>query len=155
MDFRISGLQPRLFTHLFAMTASELAAHRALRSTVDHSPGVPCRVSLDDIAPGQDVILVNFEHLPVASPYRSSHAIYVGADSRTPFDRIGEIPPAIARRLISARAFSAAGLMVSADVVEGKELAAVIERMFEDASVEFIHAHYAKAGCFAARIDRV
>jgi hypothetical protein len=39
-------------------------------------------------------------------------------------------------------------------VVEGKQIEAVIERMLGDAKVAYIHAHNAKPGCFAARIDR-
>jgi len=155
MNFRISGLEPGRFAHYFRMTDAELAAHRALRRTVDSRPGFPCRVSLNDLAPGEEAILLNYEHLPVDSPYRASHAIYVGAGSREAFDRIDEIPQALATRLLSVRAFDAAGLMLGADVVEGRELAAAIATLFKDAKVDFIHAHYARAGCFAARIDRV
>ena len=154
MNFRISGLDPRHFAHYFKMTDTELAAHRALRRTVESHPGFPCRVSLNDLAPGEEAILLNYEHLPVDSPYRASHAIYVGAGSREAFDRVGEIPQALATRLLSVRAFSTAGLMVGADVVEGRELAAAIAALFKSANVDFIHAHYARAGCFAARIDR-
>jgi len=45
--------------------------------------------------------------------------------------------------------------MQGADVVEGRELAAAIATLLKDVKVDFIHAHYARAGCFAARIDRV
>ena len=154
MSFRIAGLPPGRFAHYFKMTDAELATHRALRRTVESHPGFPCRVSLHDLAPGEEAILLNYEHLAVDSPYRASHAIYVGAASREAFDRIDEIPQALATRLLSVRAFDAAALMLGADVVEGRELAAAIEAQFKNAKVDFIHAHYARAGCFAARIDR-
>lgn len=38
--------------------------------------------------------------------------------------------------------------------VDGQAMKEVIERFFADPRVDYIHAHYAKAGCFAARIDR-
>ena len=44
--------------------------------------------------------------------------------------------------------------MLAADVVPGREMRSVIDAMFADANVEYIHAHNAKPGCFAARIDR-
>ena len=44
--------------------------------------------------------------------------------------------------------------MVDADVVEGREAEPVIERLFADPAVAYIHAHYARPGCYAARIDR-
>lgn len=154
MSFRITGLEPAQFTRYFGMSEGALAAHRALRRVSEGRPGYPCRVSLDDVAAGGEVILINYEHLPVDSPYRATHAIYVAADSRERWDRVDEIPPALARRLLSLRAFDRNGLMVSADVTEGAEAAPTIEKMLADAQVDFIHAHYARAGCFAARIDR-
>ena len=44
--------------------------------------------------------------------------------------------------------------MVDADVVEGSDAEAVIERLLSDPEIAYIHAHYAKPGCYAARIDR-
>jgi hypothetical protein len=56
---------------------------------------------------------------------------------------------------LSVRAYDAAGIMVDADVQEGSELEAVIERMFRRDDVAFLHAHNAKRGCYSCRIDRV
>ena len=84
MSFRISGLDPREFTHYASMSDAELARHRAKRCTAAEYPGFPCRVTLDDAQPGEEVILLNYEHLPVESPYRSSHAIYVRAAAASP-----------------------------------------------------------------------
>jgi hypothetical protein len=68
--------------------------------------------------------------------------------------RINEVPEVLARRLLSLRAYDTQGMMLSADVVQGREIRPVIEAMFADPSVAYIHAHNAKPGCFAARIDR-
>ena len=40
----------------------------------DRKPGFPCRVSLVDAEIGESVLLVNYEHLPAASPYRMRYA---------------------------------------------------------------------------------
>ena len=77
MTFRISGLDPAPFASYASMSDEELARYNARRYTANEYPGFPCRVTLDDAQPGEEVILLNFEHLPVDSPYRSSHAIYV------------------------------------------------------------------------------
>ena len=100
------------------------------------------------------MLLLNFEHLPVATPYRASHAIFVreGADAPAVFEDV--VPDVLARRLLSVRAFDAAGMMTDADVIDGTDLAPLIERMFADPAVAYLHAHNAKRGCFAARIDR-
>jgi hypothetical protein len=44
--------------------------------------------------------------------------------------------------------------MRAAEVVQGAELAQLIERMFGDAQVVYLHVHNARPGCFAARVDR-
>jgi len=53
------------------------------------------------------------------------------------------------------RAYDAAGLMVDAAVIDGTALEAAIGRMFRRREVAFLHAHNAKRGCYACRIDRV
>lgn len=153
MPFRIRGLDPRPFAPLFAMGDAELARRRAQRTVADSHPGFPCRVTLEDAAPGTPVILVNHEHHAVDTPYRASHAIYV-TPAATAFDAEGVVPPALRQRLLSVRAFDARGMMVDADVTEGAALESLIARLLGRADVEFLHAHFARRGCFAARIDR-
>jgi hypothetical protein len=58
------------------------------------------------------------------------------------------------RRLLSLRAFDEQGMMIDADVVDGSQVEPLIERMLADAHTAYIHAHYARRGCFAARIER-
>jgi hypothetical protein len=153
MAFRIQGLPAELFTHLFALSDRELAARNAVRRIADARPGYPCRVSLTDAEPGQAVILTHFEHHPVASPYRASHAIYVREGEET-FDEVDRIPEQLRLRLLSVRGFDAGGLLFGADVVDGRELEAVIERLLGDPRAAYLHVHYAKPGCYAARVDR-
>ena len=84
MTFRIRGLDAGQFSHLFALSDAVLAAQGAMRKTAD-GPS-PCRVSLTDATPGDEVILVNYEHHAVESPYRMRFAIYVreGRQPSTP-----------------------------------------------------------------------
>jgi len=66
MSFRIKGLPAERFEHLFRMSDEELKQHGAVRKVADQrDPGYPCRVSLTDSKPNEELILVNFEHLPV------------------------------------------------------------------------------------------
>ena len=153
MTFQISALPADPFASLFALSDAELAARGARRRVVDESPGFPCRVSLCDAAVGETVILTHFEHHAVASPFRASHAIYVrqGAEQATP--EPNEVPVMLRHRLLSLRAFDIDGMLVAADVVDGRELEPVLERLLADAA--YVHVHFAKPGCYAARVDRV
>lgn len=154
MPFQISGLSRAEFEPLFALTDAALAERQIVRRIVDEFPGFPCRVSLADAEPGERVLLLSYEHLAVASPYRSRHAIYVRENAQDARPFRNEVPDVLRRRLLSLRAFDAFGMMRAADVVEGKQVEPLIERMLGDSRVAYIHAHNAKPGCFAARIDR-
>lgn len=75
MHFRIRGLPAEKFAPLFALSDAELAAQGAVRRIADcREPGYPCRISLTDSKPGDELILANYEHHPVASPYRMRFA---------------------------------------------------------------------------------
>ena len=57
-------------------------------------------------------------------------------------------------RLLSLRAYDTAGMMLDADVIEGAAVEPVIERLFVNRNVSYIHVHNAKRGCYSGRIDR-
>lgn len=154
MDFRIKGLSPEPFQPLFGLSDSELAWHGALRRIVDRKPGYPDRIELRDPEIGESVLLVNYAHLPVETPYRSSYAIYVREGAQLRYDRINEVPDQFRSRVLSLRAFDANNMLRDADIVEGAEAESLIERLLLSPDTAYIHAHYAKYGCFAARIDR-
>ena len=153
MSFRITGLAAEPFEHYFTMDDTDLAQAGALRRVADSKPGFPCRISLTDAEIGDEVLLINFEHLPVASPYRASHAIYIRRNERR-FEGQDEVPAMLRTRLLSVRAFDDAGMMVGADVIEGKDIERAIATQFENRQASFLHIHFAKPGCFAARVDR-
>jgi hypothetical protein len=154
MSFRITGLSPEPFQSLFGLSDEELAAHGARRVVADAKPGFPDRVALSDAEPGERLLLVNYMHQPANNPYRASHAIFVRENAREAYDRIDDVPEALRSRLISLRAFDADDMMVDADAVDGRELDVAIERMFASPGVAYLQAHYAKRGCYAARIER-
>ena len=155
MSFRITGLSPDPFRPLFGLSDQELAAQGVRRYVADSKPGFPDRVEMRDAEPGETVLLLNYTHQPADTPYRSSHAIFVIEGAQARYDRIDEIPPALRLRTLSLRAFDKYDLIVDADLVDGGNVESVIQRFLADPRVAYIHAHYAKYGCYAARIDRL
>ena len=153
MSFRITGLPDAPFASLFALSDEQLAGRGAVRRIAASKPGFPCRISLTDAEVGDEVILVHHEHHAVASPFRASHAIYVRKGEQQ-FDAVDRIPPMLRSRLLSVRAFDAAGMLVAADVADGTDLETLIERQLADAQVEYLHIHFARPGCYAARVER-
>ena len=154
MSYRIKGLPAEHFDHLFALSNAELAKHRCVRRIADdRTPGYPCRISLTDSQAGDELLLLNYEHLCVASPYRMRFAIYVRKGERT-YDRIGEVPEQLRKRMLAVRSFDRNGMMVKCELVDGPVLEGAIDRLFADASAEYLHVHFAAPGCYAARIER-
>jgi hypothetical protein len=154
MDLRILGLDPAPFAPLFSLGRAELAARRALRIVADAMPGYPCRVSLEDAGPGEELMLVHYEHQSAHSPYRASHAIYVRRAARMRYDRVGEVPEQLRSRLLSLRAFDVHGMLVGAEIAEGTDLEPTARALLASPTTEYVHAHYARPGCYAARIER-
>jgi hypothetical protein len=155
MSFRITGLPVDEFRPLFGLPDGELAARGMVRCTADAPVGYPCRITLEDAAPGQTLILLNYQHLDIEGPYRSRHAIFVSEAARQTRVAVDEIPSCLtARALIALRAFDERGMMTAAELAPGAELAPVIERMLAEPDVAYLHAHNPGRGCFAARIDR-
>jgi hypothetical protein len=154
MSFRIKGLPAEQFNHLFALSDEELARHGAVRRIADErSPGYPCRVSLTDSRPGDELVLVNFEHLPVDSPYRMRFAIFVRKGDEA-YDAVDEVPEQLRKRMLAVRAFDSKGMMVSFELVDGRELEGAIHKQLSQPSAEYLHVHFAAAGCYAARVER-
>jgi Protein of unknown function (DUF1203) len=154
MSFRITGLPAEHFVHLFALSDDELANRGAVRRIADgRVPGYPCRVSLTDSRPGDELLLVNYEHHAVASPYRMRFAIYVRKGEET-YDAVDQIPEQLRLRTLAVRAYDADAMMVGWQLVDGRELEKVIEQLFSDARAKYLHVHFAAAGCYAARVER-
>jgi len=154
MSYRVTGLDPAPFRHLYGLAEEALAAQGVKRYVADRKPGFPDRVELRDAEPGESVLLLNYTHQPAATPYRASHAIFVREGAEKAYDAVDRIPEPLRGRPISLRAFSAEGEMVDADLAFGRELEPLIERFLADPKVSYLQAHYAKRGCYAARIER-
>jgi hypothetical protein len=151
MAFRILGLPANNFTHLFALSDRDLAAQGGVRRTADGN--YPCRVSLTDSQPGEELLLVNYEHHAVDSPYRMRFAIFVREGDQT-YDEVNEIPEQLRKRTLAVRSFDADGMMVDNRLVDGREIEPVIEKLLPPSKVAYLHVHFAAAGCYAARVER-
>ncbi|MEL6967701.1 MAG: DUF1203 domain-containing protein [Pseudomonadota bacterium] len=155
MAFQFNALDAAEFTDWFSMDENTLAQRGAARVLVEKCPDIPCRVSLEDAAIGERVLAVNYTHQTANTPYRASHAIFVREGAQTARLAANEVPALLRHRLLSLRAFNASGTMIDAEVVEGTAVEAELNRMFDNANIEDIHVHFAKPGCFAARVTRV
>jgi len=153
MTLRFRGLSPLPFRALFSLSDAELR-DRGVQSLRADESGFPCRIGLRDAAPGERVLLLSYSHQPAASPYRAAGPIFVAETAAEAYDAAGPVPESLRRRLLSLRAYDRQDCIVEAEVVEGAELEPLAERLLADPAVAYLHAHYARRGCYACRIER-
>src|SRR3954470_363208 len=120
MTYRITGIDPAPYRHLFGLSDEELASQGVVRMTVT-DPTFPCRVSLTDRDIGERVLLINHVSHDVANPYRASHAIFVTEAVEEHAIYVDEVPPVFGPRVLSLRAFDRDGMMVDAALTQPGE----------------------------------
>jgi len=154
MSFRIIGLESRRFSHLFGLSDAELAIHGARRRIVTDKPGFPDRVEMRDLEIGETALLLNYVHQPANTPFRASHAIYLREGDGRTYDEVDTVPEVMRSRPIALRGFDREHMLCDATIAEGDDLEPAIDSVFANPQVAYIQAHYARPGCYAARIER-
>ena len=154
-NFQIKSLQEEAFTALFNLADSALQQQGIRRMTATIKPGFPCRVSLEDAEPGEEVLLLPYQHHRTNSPYQSTGPVFIRKAAKTAAPGINEIPFMLQYRLLSLRGYDSSGMMKNAMVTEGKSLTESLHRMFAAEEISYIHIHNAKAGCYNCVAERI
>jgi hypothetical protein len=154
MTYRIHGLAREQFEPLFGLGEDELAERNARRVTADSATGFPCRVSLEDAAPGERLILLNYVSHDVPTPFRTAYGIYVRETAAAPPCYEDEVPALLDTRTLGLRGFDAEGMLRGGLLALPGEADARIRELLERPEIESIHAHNAVVGCFLARVER-
>ncbi len=122
--------------------------------TADTQPGYPCRLRLRDAAPGERLLLVNYEHQPADNPYRSRHAVFVTIGAEPHYPETNKVPAMLSARLLSVRAFDGDDMMVAGEVVEGKLAGTLFANWLARDDIKYLQVHTATRGCFLAQVVR-
>ena len=152
--FRVVALEAERLASLFDCSDEELREQGIRRMTVEEDSGTPCRVSLEEARMGETVLLLPWVHHDVDTPYRASGPVFVRRGVPTARPRAGEIPAMLRTRLLSLRGYDREGMLVESDVLEGRALEQAITRLFADPSIEYLHIHNARPGCFNCAVVR-
>jgi len=154
MSFHIRGLDPELFAHLFQLNEKDLETIGAQRVYADADDAYPCRVSLTRVAKGEELLLLNHARQTTStSPCRAGGPIFVSRNAKEGKYQ-DELPPILRNRLLSLRAYDANAFIVEAEVAEGDEAIRMINQFLADPNVAYVDVHFARPGCFAARVER-
>jgi hypothetical protein len=154
-NFQIKSLGQEEFAQLFGMDDDQLQKSGATRYIVDRKPGYPCRVSLVDAEIGEEVILVYYQHHKVHSPYQSGGPVFVRKNAAPATLKINELPKMPEHRLLSIRGYDKNGMMKESAVCDGNDLRTMLNHIFNNKEVQYIHIHNAKPGCYNCIAERV
>lgn len=155
MDFIIESLPAALFDHLFQMSDAELHSQNIVKQVVTAKPGFPCRITLEDVEPGEEVLLLHYVFHDVESPYKASGPIYIRKNKPQKICGVNEVPQLFLTRMISLRGYNKDAMLIFADVFDGNLLKERIQSIFENTDIDYLHIHNAKHGCYFAAAKEV
>ena len=147
MTYQITGINPDQLDEI-------ARAPGTVRVRASGKPGFPCRVTLEDAEPGEELLLFHHVSHDVDSPYRSSYAIYARTAAKAAARYTDAVPPIFAGRPLAMRAFGADAMLKTASLSMPGEADQTIRQLFELDEVAYIDVHNAAHGCFAARVER-
>ncbi|MEP6603208.1 MAG: DUF1203 domain-containing protein [Spartobacteria bacterium] len=140
---------------------AEAARRAAVNGAADHavvvadSPrGYPCRHCLRFANVGERVILFPFASIPSGRPYSETGPIFVHVDLCERYANSDGVPADLRQGRVF-RAYNAEQNMIDAEVVNGSEPEAVIEKLLQNPDAAFLQARSVTRGCYTFRIDRV
>jgi hypothetical protein len=115
---------------------------------------LPCRHCLTDATPGETMLLLSYCPFDTGGPYREVGPIFIHERACPRYAAGDVIPDQLRRRLLALRGYDRAGNMVAADVVDGREMEPLLDKLLGKDEVAFVHVRNARPGCFACAIDR-
>jgi hypothetical protein len=144
-----------------ATEVAEAARRAAAAGAPDHgvviadSPAAfPCRHCLRWAQPGELVILFPYAAIPSGHPYSESGPIFVHADPCERYRRTCEYPSSFRNGRVF-RAYNANYDMIDAEVANGSEPEAVVEKFLQNPETAFVHVRSVTHGCYTFGVERI
>ena len=121
--------------------------------TVDTPESAPCRHCLRWAQPGERVILFPYAAIPSGHPYSETGPIFVHANECQRYTATNEYPAGF-RNGRTFRAYDSTYTIIDAQVLNGSEPEALIERLFQNPDTAFVDVRSVTRGCFTFRVQR-
>jgi hypothetical protein len=150
--FRIVPLATEVAETARRVAASGAPDHAVI--TVDSPRGYPCRHCLRWAQTGEQVILFPFTAIPPGRPYSESGPIFVHAKPCERYSATGEFPADFRSGRVM-RAYNSKNDMIDAELVNGTEPEAVVEKLLQNPETAFVDARSVTRGCYTFRIQRI
>ena len=113
------------------------------------------RSCLTVFVPGEGRILFSYAPNQCDHPYNEIGPIYIHERECQPYTNYDAFPLELrTRRPITLRCYKSDGMMIDGELVGQRPVEAVIEKLFENHQIKYLHARTASVGCYIARIER-
>jgi hypothetical protein len=149
--FRITPL-PTEVAEAARRSAANGAPDHAI-AVADSPRGFPCRHCLRFARPGERVILFPYAAIPSGRPYSESGPVFVHAEPCERYAATHEFPADFRNGRVM-RAYNSTFDMIDAEVVNGNETEAIIEKLLQNPETAFVDARSVTRGCYTFRIQR-
>ena len=136
-----------------ARRASEAGAADHAVVIADSPTGYPCRHCLRFAKPGERLILFPYASIPAGHPYSETGPIFVHAEPCERY-RAKEQYPDDLRRGRGFRVYNLRYDMIDAEVANGNEPEAIVEKLLQNPETAFVDARSVTRGCYTFRIQR-
>ena len=150
-NFRIVPL-PTEVANAARQAATAAAPDHAV-ITADSPTGYPCRHCLRWAKVGEHVILFPYASIAPGRPYSESGPIFVHAEPCERYRATQEYPGDL-RRGRAFRAYNTSYDMIDAEVADGDEPEAIVEKLLQNPETAFVDARSVTRGCYTFRIQR-
>jgi Protein of unknown function (DUF1203) len=120
----------------------------------DTPGGYPCRHCLRLEKPGERVVLFPYAAIPPGCPYSETGPIFVHAEPCQRYNMTNEYPAELRNGRVF-RAYNSQFDMIDAQVANGSQPEAVIEKLLQKPETAFVDARSATRGCYTFRIERI
>jgi hypothetical protein len=121
--------------------------------TVDSPESSPCRHCLRWAQPGERLILFPYSAIPSGHPYSETGPIFIHANECARYSAINEYPADFRNGRVF-RAYNTSYDMIDAEVADGNEPEAIVEKLLQNPETAFVDARSITRGCYTFRIQR-
>ncbi len=151
-NFRVVPLKTEVAEAARRAARSGAPDHRVL--TADSPHGYPCRHCLRWAKPGEKMILFPYAAIPPGHPYSESGPIFVHEEPCQRYAATGGFPPDFRAGRVM-RSYNSGYDMIDAEVVDGSEPEAIIEKLLENPETSFLQVRSVTRGCYTLKIERI
>jgi hypothetical protein len=152
LSFRIVPLSTEVADAARRMAAAGAQDHVVV--TADQPQAFPCRHCLRWAEQGERVVLFPYAAIPPGYPYSETGPIFVHAEPCERYEAINEYPSEFRNGRVF-RAYNRDNRIIGAKVVTRTPPEAVIESLFDNPEITFVHARSVTHGCYTFAIERV